>query len=135
MEGGGEAVRDRILDELRHAFAEHERRDDERFDVLRNGQAEVMRLLRDVTETVDELEREVGGAPKVELRGADRPTLRDRVHYLESSAEAARIAQQALAQVRTANANAWTRREKALAGAFAFVAALTSVLRLIGVGG
>jgi|KBSMisStaDraftv2_1062788.scaffolds.fasta_scaffold00857_23 hypothetical protein len=125
----------RVRVQIEEAFAAHEQRDDDRFEKLREGQRELMERFRDVAETVDELEREVGGAPKVGLRNPDRPTLRDRVHYLESSAQAATIAQAALDQARDTARSAWTRREKFIAGSFAAIAALSSVLRLIGVGG
>lgn len=90
--------------------------------------------LADLGRTVAALEYEVGGAPKVAMRGS-RKSMRDRLHDLETDREAARAARVALEAATTIRQAAWTRGEKVALFVFAAVAAGASLLRLFGFGG
>jgi hypothetical protein len=84
----------------------------------------VTRMSTDVADTV----REIGG-----LHHSPGPhlSIRSRIHTLESSAAAARLAEQALAKVERVEAGRWTRREKVVGLALAAVAAAGTLVSMI----
>ena len=77
---------------------------------------------------------EIGRVPRIASRG-NRPSMTDRLHTLENDKTAARAAQAALEAAGAAKRQAWSTWEKAGLFAIAGVGALTSVLRVLGVGG
>lgn len=123
-----------VVSELRKLFRDHEAADQRRFDEATRIVADLVRRLGDIEETVSELEKEIGGAPKASLRGPNRKTVRDRLHDLETTNEASRIAREALAQVHAANRQAWTTSQKVVVTLLAAIGAVSSVAKLFGVG-
>lgn len=87
-----------------------------------------------LSERADAVVAEIGGAPPLYVRG-ERQTLRDRLHRLENDEQAARIAGEALNAARLARRQAWGTWQKVALFGFAFVGALTGVLRIFGVSG
>ncbi len=73
------------------------------------------------------------GLPEPDEREG-RNNVRTRLHILENDKHAERIAQAAMTKARQAKAREWTNGQKAGLFLFAAVAAVTSVLRMIGIG-
>lgn len=73
-----------ILEELRRIFDEHEDRDEQRFQDLREGSIRIEDRVKRIEEVTDSIDAEVGGAPRLTLRDPKRLSLRDRVHEVEN---------------------------------------------------
>ncbi len=93
--------------------------------------AGIERQVQDLSATVSALESELGGAPKLFLRG-NRKNIRDRLHELENDREAVKIAQSALNQAEENRKHSWTLTEKVALFLLAMIGAATSLARLFG---
>lgn len=111
-----------------------------RLDRIETNQQEMRLTLTEISAaakqmngTVINILAELGEAPDYRFRG-DRPTVRDRIHKLQSESATAKIATHALEAAKAAQLQTWSRREKAGLFAFAALGAASYLLRLFGVG-
>ncbi len=98
-------------------------------DTIEVRMLEMERQVQDLSATVSALESELGGAPKLFLRG-NRKNIRDRLHELENDREAVKIARAALNQAEQNRKHSWTITEKVALFALAVIGAATSLARL-----
>lgn len=112
-----------------------------RFDKMDNTLDEVLIRLERIdnrmerhADTIAALVAEVGGVQDVTTR-RNRPTMRDRIHSIESDRAAARITAKAIEQMQKRSRQSWSVREKVALFAIAAGGLAVSALRLIGVGG
>lgn len=99
-------------------------------DSLRESQHRIEGRVTSLSELCTELEHEIGGAPRVGIRG-ERKNMRQRIHDLENDRAAAIAATAALETARAVRSETWTRAQKIGLFAFAaggFVIALLSLL-------
>lgn len=97
---------------------------------LRRGQSKLEGKVDDLAELCTEIEHEIGGAPRVGIRG-DRKSMRDRLHDLENDKAAALAATAALEAVQAMKRETWTNFQKIGLFVFAgggFVIALLSLV-------
>lgn len=117
-----------VRTEIQKSMAEHERRDHQRYDTLRDGQAKIQRTVDDMNGKVGRVNAEIGyGLPEPAERG-DRPTLRDRLHVLENDDLVAKA-------IHDSYARTFGRWQKIGLFGFAAAAAVEGFLRIVGVGG
>ncbi len=97
--------------------------------------ARIESALSEATQTIDAIEHELGGAPKVELRREERRTIRGRLHELENDKAAASIAHAALQAAEAARGRSWSTAQKATVFVIGIVTAVLTILRFAGYGG
>lgn len=112
-------MEDRIIAELRGGI-----------ESLRDGQRQIEVKVDDLKELCDEIEHEIGGAPRVGIRGSRR-SMRQRLHDLENDRAAAMAAQAALDATANLKRETWSTFQKVGLFIFAgggFIIALVSLL-------
>lgn len=115
-------MEDRIIAELRGGI-----------DSLRDGQRKIEVKVDDLAELCAEIEHEIGGAPRIGIRGSRR-SMRQRLHDLENDKAAATAAEAALAAATAVRKEAWTTFQKAGLFVFAgggFVMALITLIHTV----
>ncbi len=100
-----------------------------------SNQQNVMSQLAETSDTLHDVIVEIGGAPDEIGRDNNRPSVRGRIHKLESDRSAAQAATAAVAASKTiydaATDRRFSRLEKVLGLAFAFIVAAGPYIALI----
>lgn len=104
----------------------------EEFEKLEEANRLILVRLDQLGVQMTDVQRELGGAPRADFRDPHRPSMRARLHDIESKLATDDLAREAL---RTARTKTWGRAHMWFLLAIASVGMVSSILKLLGVGG